>query len=317
MTPKSRKQSKWDKVAGGKRRVVYRFAGRLCSNESSAHPFSLVIDKNIMNNSPQPKENARVLRFAGGCNFRDLGGYRTKDGHTLRWGRVYRTGVLSYFCDSDHAPLSELGVSAICDLRRLEEREREPTRWPDAKTQLVTWDDGDAAPTIRTIATNHPYDAKGMHGAMIDLYRALPNWMAPRLRGMFELIARNDGAVLVHCAAGKDRTGVAIALLLAVLDVPHEVIFEDYLLTNTAGDFVEFILANQNAHLGIAPTNNPLMTLPEDIRRVLFAAHSDYLQAAFETIAKEYGGLLEFAERAAGVNAEMRRKIRLAMIASS
>jgi protein-tyrosine phosphatase len=66
----------------------------------------------------------RILNLEGGCNFRDLGGYRTRDGREIKWGRVFRTGVLSYFTAADHEHLNRLGVRAICDLRRADERER-------------------------------------------------------------------------------------------------------------------------------------------------------------------------------------------------
>src|SRR5580704_2752471 len=108
-----------------------------------------------------------ILNLEGGCNFRDLGGYRTRDGRMLKRGCVFRTGVLSYFTPADHERLNQLGVRAICDLRRVEEREREPTRWPDAATQHLSWEDGTAPPTIRSVAANHshPYTAAGMHAA--------------------------------------------------------------------------------------------------------------------------------------------------------
>jgi hypothetical protein len=113
-----------------------------------------------------------------------------------------RTGVLSYFKPDDHAQLTRLGVRVICDLRRAEERELEPTRWPGGNTQHLSGEDGSAPPTIHSVAANHshPHTAAGMHAAMIDLYRELPSWMAPRRRGIFSRIARGEVPVLVHCA---------------------------------------------------------------------------------------------------------------------
>lgn len=260
-------------------------------------------------------KNTRVLTLEGGCNFRDLGGYRTRDGRKLLWGKIYRTGVLSYFTANDQSQLEQLGVRAICDLRRLEEREREPTRWPDSNTQHLSWDDGSAPPMVRVFAVNHPDTAIGMRATMIDLYRALPAWMAPRLRGMFERIAQGDVPLLVHCAAGKDRTGIAIALLLAVLDVPHEIIVEDYMLTNDAGDFEQFILSRQQSRLGLATVNHPLLTLREDVRRVLFAADADYLQGAFDQMTHDHGSIEGFLQ-AHGIDAAMQRKVQSTLLAT-
>jgi protein-tyrosine phosphatase len=267
-----------------------------------------------------PLPRAQVLRrlhLEGGCNFRDLGGYRTRDGRELKWGRVFRTGVLSYFTPADSEQLNQLGVRVICDLRRSDEREHEPTRWPDPNTQHLSWEDGSAPPTIRLIAENHshPYTAAGMHAAMIDLYRALPAWMAARLRGMFECISRGDVPVLVHCAAGKDRTGIAIALLLEVLDVPLETIIEDYLLTNTC-EILEFTLTQYQAQRGVAAGDHPLLTMPDDIRRVLFAAHGDYLHASFDKIAHDHGDMHEFLRKEIGVDDAMRSKVQAALLSA-
>lgn len=242
------------------------------------------------NDTPDGTLPARILALQGGCNFRDIGGYAAANGQQVRWGRVYRTGVLSYFTDADHAILQSLGVHAICDLRREEERQREPTRWPGEQVQLLHWDDLDA-PTIRGFAASRPRTAAGMHDSMLELYRALPAWMAPRIRGFFECVASGRGPVVIHCAAGKDRTGVAVALLLSTLGVSRETIMEDYLLTNDAGDFEQFITTRHESHLGLAIGHQPLLSLPEEMRRVLFAAHPDYLQAAFERIDRDHGGV--------------------------
>jgi protein-tyrosine phosphatase len=262
-----------------------------------------------------PARTLRALDFEGGCNFRDLGGYRTRDGQELEWGRVFRTGVLSYFTANDQQRLNQLGVRVICDLRRADERKREPTRWPDINTRHLRWDDGPTPPTVRLIAAKHPRTAAGMHAAMIDLYRALPAWMAPRLRSMFEWIAKGDVPILVHCAAGKDRTGIAVALLLAVLDVPHETIVEDYLLTNDF-DLLQFGQARHQAQLGVAAGDGPLSALAEDIRRVLFAAHVDYLNGALDQIASDYGDVAGYLHKEVGVDDAMRLKVRAALLRS-
>jgi protein-tyrosine phosphatase len=267
-----------------------------------------------MTMSPPPAQAIRIRNLEGGCNFRDLGGYRTRDGRKIRWGRVFRTGVLSYFTPNDDEQLKRLGVRAICDLRRSDEREHEPTRWPDTNSKHLSWSDGSTPPSIRSIATNHfhPYTAVGMRSAMIDLYRELPAWMAPRLRGIFEHIARGDVPLLGHCAAGKDRTGVAIALLMAVLDVPHETIIDDYLLTN-AFDLVQFTLTRQP---GETPGDHPLLGMPDDIRRVLFAADADYLNAALDQIARDHGDIPNFLRSEIGVDDALRFKVQAALLSA-
>lgn len=238
------------------------------------------------------RSDIRILSFDGGCNFRDIGGYTGHQGRTVRWGKVFRAGVLSYFQPSDHARLHSLEVRAICDLRRADEREREPTRWPDRQTHALFFDDGTDMPTIRAFAAERPQNADGMFDAMVDLYRALPLWMASRLHGMFECIANERVPLVVHCAAGKDRTGIAIGLLLAVLGVDRSIIIEDYLLTN-ASDFETFIRSQHDAQLGLADKHHPLLAMPSDMRQVLLSAQPEFLAAAFDEIDRT-GGLDRF-----------------------
>jgi protein-tyrosine phosphatase len=154
-----------------------------------------------------------------------------------------------------------------------------------------------------------------MHASMIDLYRVLPAWMAPRLRGMFSHIAQGDVPVLVHCAAGKDRTGIAIALLLAVLDVPHETIIEDYLLTNTC-DILEFALRQHQAQRDVSSGDHPLLAMPDEIRRVLFAAHGDYLLAAFDQMTRDHGDVHEYLRTEVGVDEAMRSKVQAELLSA-
>jgi protein-tyrosine phosphatase len=259
----------------------------------------------------------RLVSLHDGCNFRDIGGYPTRSGGTVRWGRVYRAGVLSYFTDRDHGTLHGLDVRAICDLRRAEEREREPSAWPPGENRQrpthLHWDDGSNTPTIRTFAARRPPTAAGMFDAMIDLYRALPEWMAARIRGLFDCIATGSVPLVVHCAAGKDRTGVAIAVLLRAVDVSPQTTVDDYLLTNESGDFEQFLRNRHDTQLGLTDIHHPLLSMPDDIRRVLFMAHADFLQAAFESI-DALGGLDRYLEKTVGIGNEQRTAVIKALV---
>lgn len=134
---------------------------------------------------------------------------------------------------------------------------------------------------------------------------------------MFACIAQGDVPLLVHCTAGKDRTGIAIALLLALLDVPHETVIEDYLLTNDACDLVQFILTQHQTQLGVAANNHhPLLTMPEDIRGVLFAAHLDYLHGALDQISRDHGDVPEYLRKEIGIDDAMRSKVQAALLSA-
>jgi protein-tyrosine phosphatase len=256
----------------------------------------------------------RVLTLQGGCNFRDIGGYRTADGRQVRWGKVFRAGVLSYVTAGDHASLGALGIRTICDLRRAEERWNEPTRWPDATARTLHWDDESDVQSLRKYAARQPATGAGMFAAMLELYRGLPLRMSARVRGLLNCIVEDHLPIVVHCAAGKDRTGVAIAVLLSALGVPRDTVVEDYLLTNDVGNFEVFIRGREDAQLGLADAKHPLLSMPEEIRRVAFSADPAFLSAAFEAI-DELGGVEGYIEEVLGLDVAMREVLRKRLLA--
>jgi protein-tyrosine phosphatase len=138
--------------------------------------------------------------------------------------------------------------------------------------------------------------------------------MAARIRGMLECIAGGSVPLVVHCAAGKDRTGVAVAVLLRAVDVSQQTAIEDYLLTNEAGDFEQFLRSRHDTQLGLTDIHHPLLSMPDDIRRVLFMAHADFLQAAFDSI-EALGGLDRYLEKTVGISSQQRTAILKELVA--
>lgn len=243
----------------------------------------------------------RVLPLEGGRNFRDLGGYRTADGRSLKWGRVFRSGALSGLTDADYALVDELGIHTVVDFRSTGERLNEPTRWRAAPAEFLTKDysnggDNDAlAKALRTPGAT----PETVAGVMMDFYRNVPDQFADQYAAMFHKLAKGDGALLFHCSAGKDRTGVAAGILLTVLGVPRETVLSDYAMSEKVVDY----MAQMNA--APASANDPyafLRRLPPDVVRPLMRSDPRYLQAALDEIDTRYGSVDAYVRTRLGLS---------------
>lgn len=184
----------------------------------------------------------RVMDFSGIHNFRRFDGYTGLDGRVVSPG-LYRSGQFSRATDDDRAALERLGVTVVTDLRRPSEREAEPSHWPGQAGVTVIESDhaGPAeAPHITFLReANLTFDT--IREFMTATYRRLPfdegNQHVFR-EGVKALADRGaDEAFIVHCAAGKDRTGIFCALVLTEVGVDHDTVVDDYLMTNSAVDF--------------------------------------------------------------------------------
>jgi protein-tyrosine phosphatase len=173
----------------------------------------------------EQREWTRLLEWEGCLNARDLGGYATEDGRETRWGTVVRSDCPAALTEAGRAALAGYGVRAIVDLRLPAELAEDPNPFAEpgdhgiAYTNVSFIDPAAAPPdAVSTLAEDYLQ--------MLDRYR----------QGVAEALAAiarapDDGAVLVHCAAGKDRTGLISALLLGLVDVPVETIAADYAMT--------------------------------------------------------------------------------------
>jgi protein-tyrosine phosphatase len=174
----------------------------------------------------------RIPEIEGALNLRDIGGYRGDGGLLVRRGRVYRSGTLSRLTPTGIAQVERLGVQTVFDLRATREREREPC----ALTQLdnlTYWSrdhdiaGGDLPRMLRDPTTS----TADMRRRMIETYRTLPFDYAESFAALFGHIAKDTLPLIFNCSAGKDRTGIAAALLLDMLGVSRRTIMRDYAQT--------------------------------------------------------------------------------------
>ena len=224
----------------------------------------------------------RNVPLRGASNFRDMGGYQTRDGGALRWGRLYRSGSLARLTDEDLTDLERLELKVICDLRRDEERADAPSRLPKRDApEVVHLNIGPrrAKGEIYRRLSSREMSSDRLRKAMRSLYALFVTDYRVAYGELMRRLVDEELPLLFHCAAGKDRTGFGAALVLAALDVPREAIFEDYLLTNQ--------LLRWDS---ISPRSELLKRSPE-LFHVLLSAHEDYLQASFDAIDELFGGV--------------------------
>lgn len=173
-------------------------------------------------------KDQRLLPLAGGSNFRDMGGYATEDNKTVRRGVLFRSGVMTNLTEADETFLERYDFAAVVDLRSDEELALYPNHWVEHNPNIDY--------------RHHSYSiakmiaaAKGPDGETKfqpeEFYRAMPRRLQPQLKLYFDALLQGEGAVVVNCSAGQDRTGFASAVLLSALGVPRDVVVEDYLLS--------------------------------------------------------------------------------------
>lgn len=163
----------------------------------------------------------RLFPLEKGSNFRDVGGYVGAGGKTVKWGKIFRSGALPLLSENDYALLSGLKVQSIVDLRSLEEREVAATELDDRTGALFLSNDYSLKPLMRNFAA----------GNGENVYVGMEKMLKPQYRAIFSRLLANDGAVMYHCSAGQDRTGLASALILSALGVDRETILKDYHLS--------------------------------------------------------------------------------------
>lgn len=258
--------------------------------------------------------NDRLVPFDRVLNFRDFGGWETEDGATVVRGKLFRSASFHDASDADIEKLNAMSLRFLVDLRRPEERAYEPTRWENETTRRIFKDDGadgSSLPPHFLALMQGDLTPQSTATYMMSLYREIP--FDPRLvslyREWFNELGQG-GAGVIHCAAGKDRTGIGCALTLFALGVDEETVFADYEFTNQAVDLekrMPRIQARMEERLGRKLNSSAL--------RPMLGVDVDYLRAAFDVIEAKHGSVSNYLEQAMGVGSRQREQLRAKLLA--
>jgi protein-tyrosine phosphatase len=244
----------------------------------------------------------RHVRLEGVENFRDYGDYPTVSGRRLKRGRLYRSASHGRATDADLQAIDQLGLAVIVDLRRPGERERDPARRPSGFAGTVIVNDegeGDAEDPWWTFVKSSDLSAEAFHRYLMNYYREAPH--KPRhidlFSRYFRALADAEGPVLIHCAAGKDRTGVLAALTHHLAGVHRDDILEDYLLTNNP----ERIAARAPMVAQVIKETTG-RTATDAAVRAAIGVEAEYLAEAFAAIEAAHGSVEAYLRGPLGVD---------------
>jgi protein-tyrosine phosphatase len=232
----------------------------------------------------------RHFNLAGASNFRDLGGYRARDGRRVRWRQIFRSNHLGHLTEADVEILRGLGLRSAFDFRGTEERAAALCALTEIAVHSLPIEPTVVAALRTRLASGVALASADAVDVMRDSYRNYVRYSTPSFRALFSHLLEDRAPLVIHCTAGKDRTGFACALILHALEVPDDLIAEDYLLTN------RFYRRDPSAS----------SDLPDDVRQVLGSVQTSFLAAAYDAIRADYGDLEAYFGDGLGLRARER-----------
>lgn len=232
----------------------------------------------------------RLVHLKGALNFRDIGGYRTADGKTVRWNKVFRSASINKLSDGDMDTLKAKHIYTVVDLRGKKESAAAPDRLLEGTDYTLSPAGSDSLPS------NQQMIALIKSGNFLEDFYSKDGiqYFGERYRPVFQkLLGLNeDGALLYHCTGGRDRTGMATALFLHILGVPQEIIEQDFTASNV---YLEPMMGST-----YGPISKATGMTDREIRRKM-ELRPELIQIFFRTITEKYGSIENFMEKEMGI----------------
>ena len=260
-------------------------------------------------NNTFQSEEYRLLPMDGAHNTRELGGYKTTDGKSVKWGMLFRSDKLSDISKTDQTYLQNLGIKKIIDFRSKEEKEEDPNIIPKGINYIEMPISVDGAMRSKIEAVLKGETNKEVKSFLIDANKEFVSNYTEVYEDFLRNLIDDEGPTLFHCTAGKDRAGFAAAITLIALGVSKEDVIQDYMKTNQfTKERIEEIIGQIE-----------LMTLYQtdaEILRPLLGVEREYIEAAFQTAEEKYGSLENFIRDGLNISDEDIQKLRNKFIES-
>ncbi len=235
----------------------------------------------------------RQLPLEGQSNFRDLGGYKTQDGHYVKWGKVFRSGKCNELTDRDLMYLASIPLKTIVDFRSISERDAEPDKVPSTVVNRFNYNIETG--NLGGLDMNQVFATGDTATAKLLLVYGNESFVLNNQNEYKQFFAALQNAaytpLMFHCTAGKDRAGFAAALFLSSLGVDRETVIQDYLLTNALTG------ASLAAMKAVYGDNNMAVCM-----YYLYSVQRAYIEKAFSTIESNYGSVENFLTKQLGVD---------------
>lgn len=260
------------------------------------------------NSTKDKKENAveekaykeKQIKLEGAINFRDLGGLPLKNNRVVKEGLIYRADKLSKLTAHDHRKLDSLNIVSVIDFRSNYEVAAEPDTLT-ANMQYFHFPIGDEQmnqnqfmDTLKTMTADQ------VEEYMLGFYKKIPLEFSGRYKEFFQVVSNAEEAPLVyHCTAGKDRTGIASALLLYVLGADTAVIYKNYEMSNYFRKEENQKYEAYFKQAGLDP----------ELSKIMMGVKKEYLKEIFSNVEKQYGSMDKYLEEALDVTAETKFKL--------